>query len=74
MVAGRVKYSGPRHPRTNRLTPKFQTHRLELPMELAGRRLDAALALLLPQYSRTRLQGWIAEGYGDLGVIMRSPS
>jgi 23S rRNA pseudouridine1911/1915/1917 synthase len=44
------------------LTPKFQTHRLELPAELAGRRLDAALALLLPQYSRTRLQGWIEGG------------
>ncbi len=44
------------------MTPKFQTHRLELPAELAGRRLDAALAQLLPQYSRTRLQGWIEEG------------
>jgi 23S rRNA pseudouridine1911/1915/1917 synthase len=44
------------------LSPKFQTHRLELPTDLAGRRLDAALALLLPQYSRTRLQGWIEEG------------
>ncbi len=44
------------------MSPKFQTHRLELPADLAGRRLDAALALLLPQYSRTRLQGWIEEG------------
>ncbi len=44
------------------MSPKFQTHRLELPTDLAGRRLDAALALLLPQYSRTRLQGWIEEG------------
>jgi 23S rRNA pseudouridine1911/1915/1917 synthase len=44
------------------LTPKFQTHRLEFPPELAGRRLDQALAQLLPQYSRTRIQRWIEEG------------
>jgi len=62
MVAGRVKYSGPRHARTNRLTPKFQTHRLELPPDYAGRRLDQALAQLLPQYSRSRIQRWIEEG------------
>ena len=62
MVAGRVKYSGPRHARTNRLTPKFQTHRIELPPDFAGRRLDQALAQLLPQYSRTRIQRWIDEG------------
>jgi 23S rRNA pseudouridine1911/1915/1917 synthase len=62
MVAGRVKYSGPRPRRTNRLTPKFQTHRLELTADFAGRRLDQALAQLLPQYSRTRIQRWIEEG------------
>jgi 23S rRNA pseudouridine1911/1915/1917 synthase len=44
------------------LTPKFQTHRLQLPPEHAGRRLDQALAALLPQYSRTRIQRWIEEG------------
>jgi len=44
------------------LTPKFQTHRLLLPPEYAGRRLDQALAALLPQYSRTRIQRWIEEG------------
>jgi 23S rRNA pseudouridine1911/1915/1917 synthase len=42
--------------------PKFQTHKLALPPELAGRRLDQALAQLLPQYSRTRIQRWIEEG------------
>jgi 23S rRNA pseudouridine1911/1915/1917 synthase len=62
MVAGRVKYSGPRHTRTNRLTSKFQTHRFEMPLDFAGRRLDQALAQLLPQYSRTRIQRWIEEG------------
>src|SRR5262245_65600439 len=62
MVAGRVKYSGPGIPRTKRLNPKFQTHQLALSPELAGRRLDQALAQLLPQYSRTRIQRWIEEG------------
>ncbi|HET9862245.1 MAG TPA: 23S rRNA pseudouridine(1911/1915/1917) synthase RluD [Steroidobacteraceae bacterium] len=44
------------------MSPKFQTHRLELPPEFAGKRLDQALAQLLPQYSRTRIQRWIEEG------------
>jgi 23S rRNA pseudouridine1911/1915/1917 synthase len=44
------------------LTPKFQTHRVDLPPEFAGRRVDQALAQLLPQYSRTRIQRWIEEG------------
>jgi 23S rRNA pseudouridine1911/1915/1917 synthase len=62
MVAGRVKYSGPPQAWTTRLTPKFQTHRIEVPLDCAGRRLDQALAQLLPQYSRTRIQRWIADG------------
>jgi len=33
-----------------------------LPLDLAGLRLDQALARLLPQYSRSRLQGWIDTG------------
>jgi 23S rRNA pseudouridine1911/1915/1917 synthase len=44
------------------LSPKFQTHHLSLPPDFAGRRLDQALAQLLPQYSRTRIQRWIEEG------------
>lgn len=39
-----------------------EIHDLTLPDSLAGERLDAALAQLLPQYSRARLQRWIAEG------------
>jgi len=69
MVAGRVKYSGPRQHRTNRLTPKFQTHRLEFPPDYAGRRLDQALAQLLPQYSRTRIQRWIEEGAVEINGL-----
>ena len=44
------------------MAPKFQTHRVEFPPDFAGRRLDSALAALLPQYSRTRIQRWIGEG------------
>jgi 23S rRNA pseudouridine1911/1915/1917 synthase len=33
-----------------------------IPDEFAGRRLDRALAELLPDYSRSRLQNWLAEG------------
>jgi 23S rRNA pseudouridine1911/1915/1917 synthase len=35
---------------------------LAIPPHLSGTRLDQALAELLPQYSRSRLQAWIAEG------------
>jgi 23S rRNA pseudouridine1911/1915/1917 synthase len=54
------------------LPPKFQTHRFDLPPEFAGKRLDQALAQLLPQYSRTRIQRWIEEGavlINGLGVL-----
>ena len=48
--------------RTTLLPPKFQTHRIEFPPDFAGKRLDQALAQLLPQYSRSRIQRWIEEG------------
>lgn len=35
---------------------------LEVPGEYGGQRLDQALAKLLPEYSRSRLQDWIAQG------------
>lgn len=41
-------------------TPEL--HELTVPDGLAGERLDVALARLLPQYSRARLQRWIDEG------------
>ena len=33
-----------------------------IPLDLAGERLDAALAKLFPDYSRSRLQQWIKDG------------
>jgi 23S rRNA pseudouridine1911/1915/1917 synthase len=41
---------------------EFRTHSLALPPELAGLRLDQALARALPQYSRARLQDWLEAG------------
>ncbi len=35
---------------------------LTVPAECAGSRLDAALAQLLPDYSRNRLAGWVKDG------------
>lgn len=42
------------------MTEKIQ-HTLTIPTELAGLRLDQALAKLLPSYSRTQLQEWIKQ-------------
>jgi 23S rRNA pseudouridine1911/1915/1917 synthase len=36
--------------------------RLQIPTNLAGQRLDQALAQLLPDYSRSRLKTWIDAG------------
>ena len=37
-------------------------HTLDVPVEFAGSRLDVALARLIPQHSRSRLQTWIQAG------------
>jgi len=44
------------------MSAEFQVIDLEIPPELAGQRLDSALARLLPEHSRTRIKGWIEEG------------
>ncbi|MDR3159060.1 MAG: 23S rRNA pseudouridine(1911/1915/1917) synthase RluD [Zoogloeaceae bacterium] len=45
---------------------------LSCPPEAAGQRLDQALARLLPQYSRSRLQIWIKDGQTQVdGVTTR---
>ena len=35
------------------MTAEFQTIDLQIPQELAGQRLDSALARLMPEHSRT---------------------
>jgi 23S rRNA pseudouridine1911/1915/1917 synthase len=52
------------------MTSEFHIIDLEIPPELAGQRLDSALARLLPAHSRTRIKGWIEGGAVLLG---RSP-
>jgi 23S rRNA pseudouridine1911/1915/1917 synthase len=55
------------------LTVEFRTHEIDITAQLAGLRLDQALARLLPQYSRQRLQGWIEKGAVLLnGTVPRS--
>jgi 23S rRNA pseudouridine1911/1915/1917 synthase len=55
------------------LTVEFRTHDIDIPEDLVGLRLDQALARLLPQYSRQRLQGWIEAGAVRLnGALPRS--
>ena len=44
------------------MNAEFQVIDLEIPPELAGQRLDSALARLLPEHSRTRIKGWIDAG------------
>jgi 23S rRNA pseudouridine1911/1915/1917 synthase len=41
--------------------PTYQTS-VDVPAELAGQRLDQALATLLPEHSRSRLKAWIEAG------------
>jgi 23S rRNA pseudouridine1911/1915/1917 synthase len=52
-------------------------HRLDLtltiPSEQAGQRLDQALAALLPDYSRSRLKGWIESGEIEVDGATRRP-
>jgi len=40
--------------------------RAAVPLALGGERLDRALALLFPQYSRNRLQAWLEQGHVQL--------
>lgn len=51
-------------------------HEARIPEDLAGRRLDQALAQLFPDYSRSRLKDWILAGRVQLdgaAVVPRTP-
>lgn len=46
-----------------------------VPARLSGRRLDQALALMFPQYSRNRLQAWLKSGHIRVeGAAMQAKS
>jgi 23S rRNA pseudouridine1911/1915/1917 synthase len=55
------------------MSAEFQIIHLEIPAELAGKRLDSALARLLPQHSRTRIKGWIEGGAVLVGGLRCRP-
>jgi 23S rRNA pseudouridine1911/1915/1917 synthase len=44
-------------------------HALTAPSSVAGRRLDQALAQLLPRHSRSRLKGWIEAGLVTVDAV-----
>jgi 23S rRNA pseudouridine1911/1915/1917 synthase len=56
------------------MNAEFQSIDLEIPPELAGQRLDSALARLLPEHSRTRIKGWIEAGAVQLQGLGCKPS
>ena len=47
--------------------------KLTVPNDLAGMRLDAALAKLLPDYSRSRITTWIKDGFVQMNGKTVSP-
>ena len=55
------------------MSAEFQIVDLEIPAELAGQRLDSALARLLPEHSRTRIKGWIDSGQVLMGRLPCKP-
>ena len=56
------------------MTDRFREHDLELPATPTGERLDAVLARLLPQYSRSRLAAWMKSGAVQLAGRATRPS
>jgi 23S rRNA pseudouridine1911/1915/1917 synthase len=55
------------------MNAEFQVIDLQIPPELAGQRLDSALARLMPQHSRTRIKGWIEGGAVEVGRLRPKP-
>jgi 23S rRNA pseudouridine1911/1915/1917 synthase len=52
---------------------EFQLVELTIPPELAGLRLDSALARLMPEHSRTRIKGWIDAGAVKIDRVASKP-
>ena len=44
------------------MTEQPTQHTERIPDELAGQRLDRALARMFPDYSRSRLKAWLLDG------------
>ncbi|MEE9265692.1 MAG: pseudouridine synthase, partial [Gammaproteobacteria bacterium] len=50
-----------------------ETRTAIIPLELAGTRLDQALASLFPEFSRSRLSEWIRQGFATVDAQTRRP-
>ena len=55
------------------MNTEFQVIDFEIPADLAGRRLDSALARLMPEHSRTRIKAWIEAGAVTIGRAVCKP-
>jgi 23S rRNA pseudouridine1911/1915/1917 synthase len=55
------------------MSAEFHVIDLKIPEDLAGQRLDVALARLLPDHSRTRIRGWIDAGQVLVGRLPCKP-
>jgi 23S rRNA pseudouridine1911/1915/1917 synthase len=55
------------------MNAEFQEIDLQIPEELAGQRLDSALARLMPEHSRTRIKAWIEAGQVKVGRLPCKP-
>ena len=44
------------------MTEQPMQYTAQVPDELAGQRLDQALAQMFPDYSRSRLKAWLLDG------------
>jgi 23S rRNA pseudouridine1911/1915/1917 synthase len=58
----------------NAMTPTTRQHELHVPALATAERLDALLARLLPQYSRSRIASWIRAGEVTLDGRAAKPS
>ncbi len=55
------------------MTEKIERYREQVGYELAGKRLDQVLAILFPDYSRSKLQQWIKADYVTVDGKLRRP-
>jgi len=44
-----------------------------VPLELSGQRIDSVIQSLMPEFSRTRIQKWIREGYVKVDQLPINP-
>jgi len=65
--------SRPQLSKSNLPLSETELFNAEIPPELAGFRLDQALAELFPEFSRSKLQSWIKDGHALLDGMARIP-